>query len=109
MLFRSCLFLCHGANGKGTIPGAPDFTSKKGPLIESNAVLLQRTINGYKSPGSSMAMPPKGGDSSLTNTDLQNTIIYIRQSFGQKKSTNNLPANSARNKLTVNTQTNQKS
>jgi cytochrome c5 len=82
---QSCVS-CHGANGKGAVPGAPDFTSTNGSLKNSNSVLLEHTINGYQSPGSPMAMPPKGGNSNLTNTDLQNVIVYIRQTFGQKSS-----------------------
>ena len=101
---QSCV-ACHGNDGKGSIPGAPDFTSNKGPLNQADNILLQRTIKGYQSPGSSMAMPPRGGNSKLTNTDLQNAIIYIRQSFGQKNSTNNLPVHDS-NKIAANTQKN---
>ncbi|MDR3492099.1 MAG: c-type cytochrome [Gammaproteobacteria bacterium] len=79
---KTCI-ACHGANGKGTIPGAPNFTKKNGPLSKSDSVLLQHTINGYRSPGSPMAMPPKGGDSNLTNDELSNAITYIRQSFSK--------------------------
>ena len=79
---QSCI-ACHGANGKGAVSGAPDFTSKNGPLSKSDSVLLQHTIEGYQSPGSPMAMPPRGGNSNLTNTDLQKVLIYIRQKFGK--------------------------
>ena len=74
---------CHGANGKGAIPGVPDFTSKSGPLSKSDSVLLQHIINGFQTPGSSMAMPAKGGNSSLTKQDLQDALAYIRQNFGK--------------------------
>ncbi len=74
---------CHGANGKGTIPAAPDFTKKNGPLNQSDSVLLEHAMNGYQSPGSPMAMPPKGGNASLTKEDLSNAILYIRQTFGK--------------------------
>lgn len=79
---QSCV-ACHGANGKGAIPGAPDFTSARGPLKRSDAVLLQRIINGYQSPGSPMAMPPRGGNPKLTDGDLRKVLNYIRYKFGK--------------------------
>lgn len=77
---QSCI-ACHGANGKGTVPGAPDFTQASGRLSQSDEVLLDHMSQGFQSPGSPMAMPPKGGNSSLTNTDLQAVLIYLRESF----------------------------
>jgi cytochrome c5 len=79
---QSCV-VCHGDNGKGAVPGAPDFTSPNGPLKNSDTVLLQRIINGYQSPGSSMAMPPRGGNPKLTNSDLKNALNYIRSAFSK--------------------------
>ncbi len=80
-IYKQTCVSCHGANGKGAIPGVPDFTSKNGPLSKTDSTLLQHTIKGFQSPGSSMAMPARGGNSKLTNTDLQNTLTYIRQNF----------------------------
>ena len=79
---QTCI-ACHGADGKGVDPGAPDFTSKDSPLKNSNAVLLQRIEHGYHSKNSPMAMPPRGGNPSLTNTDLKNALDYIRRTFGR--------------------------
>ena len=80
-IYHQTCVACHGANGKGAIPGAPDFTSKNGPLSKSDEILLNHMANGFQSSGSSMAMPPKGGNTNLTNTDLRNTLTYIRQKF----------------------------
>ena len=72
---------CHGEKGKGEIPGVPDFTSSKGPLAKSDAVLLDHIINGFESPGSDMAMPELGGDEDLTEQDIKNVIAYLRAAF----------------------------
>lgn len=72
---------CHGSDGKGTLPGAPDFNVKKGVLSSTDAVLAERITNGYQSKGSAMAMPPKGGNSSLTAQDISDVIAYLRQRF----------------------------
>ncbi len=80
-IYKQTCIACHGSNGKGAIPGVPDFTNKSGPLSKSDSILLRHTINGFQSPGSPMAMPPKGGNPKLSNADLQNVLTYIRQTF----------------------------
>ena len=37
---QTCI-ACHGANGKGAIPGVSDFTKADGPLIKSDEVFYQ--------------------------------------------------------------------
>jgi cytochrome c5 len=83
VIYHQTCIACHGANGKGAIPGAPDFTSKNGPLSKSDALLLQHIENGFQTPGSPMAMPPRGGNPKLTNDDLKNALSYIRSTFGK--------------------------
>jgi len=82
-IFQQTCIACHGANGKGAVPGAPDFTSASGPLKQSDAVLLQHIINGFQSPGSPMAMPARGGNPKLTDDDLKQALKYIRSKFGK--------------------------
>lgn len=74
---------CHGSNGKGSIPGAPDFTESTGPLKNSDAVLLGRIIKGYHGKGALIAMPPRGGNPQLTNDELKAALKFIRQQFGK--------------------------
>ena len=83
VVYHQTCIVCHGATGKGAVPGAPDFTSKNGPLNKSDALLLQYIENGHQSPGSPMAMPPRGGNPKLTNQDLKNALSYIRNTFGK--------------------------
>lgn len=78
---QSCI-ACHGGNGKGTIPGAPDFTKKNGVLSQPDDVIMQHIIDGFQSPGSPMAMPPKGGNSALTEPDIRAVLEYVKQQFG---------------------------
>lgn len=82
MVYHQTCIACHGANGKGAVPGAPDFTSSSGPLSKSDSILMQHIINGYQAPGSTMAMPARGGNPKLTDQDLKNTLAYIRSTFG---------------------------
>lgn len=77
---QSCA-ACHGSDGKGTLPGTPDFNAKNGVLSSTDAVLADRITNGYQSKGAAMAMPPKGGNSSLTAQDISDVIAYLRQRF----------------------------
>jgi cytochrome c5 len=44
--------------------------------------LIERITNGFQTSGSPMAMPPKGGNASLTAQDISDVLAYIRQRFG---------------------------
>jgi len=79
---QTCI-ACHGENGKGTVPGAPNFTRADGPLAQSDETLLSHIKRGFKSPGSAMAMPPKGGNMSLTDGDIKAVLEYLRETFSQ--------------------------
>ncbi|MFQ5346348.1 MAG: c-type cytochrome [Rhodothalassiaceae bacterium] len=83
-VFRGTCVACHGEDGKGVVPGAPDFTDPKGPLAKSDALLLQHMERGYRSPGAMMAMPPKGGNPRLSDQDFRDVLAYLRQAFGKK-------------------------
>jgi len=74
---------CHGKNGKGTVPGAPNFTSADGPMSQSDELLFQRIKLGFKSPGSAMGMPPKGGNMNLTDSDIEAVVKYLRDTFSK--------------------------
>lgn len=76
---------CHGEDGKGAIPGAPNFTSPKGPMAQTDAVLFDHIVNGFESPGATMAMPVLGGDEDLTEQDIKNVIEYLRAAFQKKE------------------------
>jgi len=73
---------CHSTDGKGAFPGVPDFTRKDGRLSKPDSELLSNVLGGFQSPGSPMAMPPKGGNANLTDGDIQNVIEYLHGEFG---------------------------
>jgi mono/diheme cytochrome c family protein len=77
---NNCL-ACHGANGKGSIPGVPDFTDKNGSLSKGDSELLSNIITGIQSPGSPMPMPARGGNSQLSDAELNAALQYIKASF----------------------------
>jgi cytochrome c5 len=78
---HSCL-ACHGADGAGMMPGVPDFSEPRGVLTKPDTELLRNMITGIQSPGSPMAMPPKGGNPALTEKELKEALNYIRRTFG---------------------------
>lgn len=80
-VFNGTCIVCHGSDGSGNIPGVPDLTGRKGLLSQADAVLLKRMTDGFQSPGSAMAMPPRGGDPALTDADLMSVLKYMRKEF----------------------------
>ncbi len=80
-VYTSTCIACHGGDGKGVVPGTPNFTDKSGRLSKSDKALMNSLKKGMQSPGSPMAMPAKGGNSALTNADLKNVLDYLRKTF----------------------------
>lgn len=82
-IYNQTCIACHGPDGKGAMPAAPDFTSSKGPLSKPDDILFKHILEGFQSPGSPMAMPAKGGNTDLTEQDIRTVLNYIRQTFGR--------------------------
>ncbi|MFV1984258.1 MAG: cytochrome c5 family protein [Thiohalomonadales bacterium] len=82
-IYEQTCVACHGADGSGPVPGVPNFKNKKGRLAKSDKELLNNITHGFQSPGSSMAMPPKGGNPNLTEKNVKDTLKYIRKQFGK--------------------------
>lgn len=78
-IYNQTCIACHGADGKGTLPGAPDFSNPQGSLSQSDDVLVKHVTEGFQSPGSPMAMPAKGGNTALTEADIRAVVRYLRQ------------------------------
>tara|TARA_R110001592_G_scaffold3113_1_gene17413 strand:+ start:9190 stop:9807 length:618 start_codon:yes stop_codon:yes gene_type:complete len=80
-VYKNNCMACHGADGKGSFSGVPDFTSADGRLSKSDSELLSNVINGFQSEGSLMPMPPRGGNSQLSDEDLMAALEYIKNTF----------------------------
>ena len=80
-IYMQTCIACHGGNGVGTVPGSPDFTKSDNPLSQSNETLVKHVVEGFKTPGSPMAMPPKGGNSKLTTEDVKAVVKYMKDTF----------------------------
>jgi len=80
-LFEGTCIACHGAGGAGAIPGVPNLTQANGRLAQPDSVLGKHILEGFQSPGSPMAMPPKGGNPSLTEQDVARLLAYMRATF----------------------------
>lgn len=78
--FQTCV-ACHGVDGKGVLPGVPDFTIINSRLSKSDDVLLMNMLDGMQSNSSPMAMPAKGGNSNLNKNDLINVLLFMRSTF----------------------------
>lgn len=74
----NCL-ICHGEDGAGAMPGIPDLTKNTSWLSQTNKTMLERLKTGVETPGSMMAMPPKGGNAELTDVELMSSIKYMKK------------------------------
>jgi len=79
--YEETCIACHGDNGKGTMPGIPNFASAKGPFAKTDAELTTSIIEGLESPGADLAMPAMGGNPDLTEDDVRDLIAYMRKAF----------------------------
>ncbi len=82
-IYSQTCIACHGANGKGALPGVSDFTVADGPLAKSNAELAKSVNEGLATPGAALSMPAKGGNPSLSDDDILALIVYLRSEFGE--------------------------
>jgi cytochrome c5 len=82
-IYEKACVACHGTDGKGAFPGVSDFTSNSGPLSKSDDLLLRHITNGFQSPASPVAMPPKGGNPDLSEADIAAVLKHIRMTFGR--------------------------
>ncbi|NNF92431.1 MAG: c-type cytochrome [Boseongicola sp.] len=73
---------CHGADGTGAIPGVTDLTKTDGALAKSDEELIGSITDGFQSPGAALAMPAKGGNPALTESDIKTVLAYLRATFG---------------------------
>ncbi len=80
-VYEQTCIVCHGEDGKGAMPGVRDITGKNGPLTQTDTVLVKRMMEGFQSPGSPMAMPPKGGNPELTDKQVRAVLQYLRHTF----------------------------
>ncbi len=81
-LYNQTCVACHGANGKGALPGVLDLTSDRGPLARmSDEDLIGSILNGIQTPGSAMAMPAKGGNPVLSDEDAARLVRFMRERF----------------------------
>jgi len=83
-IYNGTCVACHGANGKGEVPGAPDFTKEHGRLSEPNQTLFDHVKNGFRTSGSPMAMPSKGGNPDLSDKDIKDVLGYMHKTFAPR-------------------------
>ena len=82
-IYSQTCIACHGVNGKGAFPGVADLTKGDGALLKPNEELMNSITDGFQSPGSTLAMPPRGGNPTLTEGDVEAVLAYLRAEFGR--------------------------
>ena len=70
--------VCHGDDASGAFPGVPDLAANAGWRKYTEQEMVSRMIKGVQNPGGAMAMPPRGGNSDLTEQQLTQAFRYLR-------------------------------
>ena len=78
---QSCL-ACHGSDGVGVMPGVRDLTDPGGPLSKADDALFLSIRDGVQSMEGAVAMPARGGNPALRDSDIYLLIDYLRRNFG---------------------------
>ncbi|HEB78834.1 MAG TPA: c-type cytochrome [Methylothermaceae bacterium] len=80
VLFQTHCAACHGPDGRGVVPGTPDFTRDRQRFAKGWDQVFQRVRDGFQSPGSPMAMPPRGG-AELEDEEIWDILAFLKQRF----------------------------
>lgn len=72
-LYSQYCAMCHGKDGKGAMPGTTDLGQPNGPLSQSDKVVIERTLKGYKT------MPAMDGQ--ISRSQAQEILAYMRKAF----------------------------
>lgn len=86
-LYTQNCAMCHGSNGEGAVPGAPNFTKPNGVLSLPDKVLTKRVLNGYHGSGAPMAMPSM--KTQVTKAQVHEILEYMHEAFGVPASGHN--------------------
>lgn len=73
--------VCHGDDGAGQMPGVPDLIESNKWTKKTDEQLLETIKKGTQGSGSTISMPPNGGNPDLSDTDIRDAIIYMRKTF----------------------------
>ena len=79
-LYQTYCAACHGVDGRGLVPGTPDLTRRWKRSPPDWEQVFESVRDGFQSPGSPLAMPPRGG-SDLSDSELWDILAYMKQRF----------------------------
>lgn len=80
-IYEGSCAACHGQDGEGEFPGVPDFSVQQNLLAKPRSILLKNILEGFESPNSSMAMPPRGGNPDLSINEIEQSLDYLINRF----------------------------
>lgn len=74
-VYNGLCISCH--NGLPNIPRVGDVAAWKDRIAQGMALLYEHSIKGFISEGGLIAMPPKGGNMSLTDEEVKAAVDYM--------------------------------
>ena len=83
LYLQNCL-VCHADDGSGAMPGVTDLAENQNWSTMPVEMLIARIKEGIALPGTTVTMPPNGGNPDLTDSDLKLIVNYMRAEFTQQ-------------------------
>ncbi len=75
-VYQGSCIACHNI-GVGGAPKLGDKLAWQPRITQGLDVLVQHTIQGFKSPGGKAMMPPRGGKAALSDADIRAAVQYM--------------------------------
>jgi mono/diheme cytochrome c family protein len=82
LYLQNCI-ACHAYDGSGSMPGVADFKESLAWKNMDDLALLYLLKRGVEKKGSTINMPPKGGNPNLTDDELNKIIRYMHKTFNK--------------------------
>jgi len=80
LYLQNCM-VCHADDGSGAMPGVIDLVKNNSWSTISTTLLLDRLKQDIQTPGTTVMMPPKGGNPDLSDKDILSIIFFMRKIF----------------------------
>lgn len=82
-VYMSSCIVCHGDDGTAQMPGVPDLNTNTDWSEKTRESLVEWVKLGSQGSDVLIPMPPKGGNPDLSDSDINDVLQYMKNTFRQ--------------------------